>query len=572
MKDVFEELEVEVAQNVVDRKHDAIERKNLLIVNDNLIVECLSKEVFSVATNSELNVARFTEMHVANTIIEARCLELEAELANLRDKSHHDNQEELINRFYKLEHYKELYYSIKITRTKHIDQVTALTTENVNLKAQILEKVNSISKDHVKPKVLARGKYAIDVEPIIPRLKNNRDAHIDYLRHLKESVETIRDIVEEAKVVRPLDRSIVSACRYTKHSQELLEYAIGTCPPDSQQRDKQLAHITLIRKNQVIFAKPSDKHQLWRPTIHLLQKTRYSCRLVISPCLWTGSVREEESLNLNLKDLKGPAFKIIKFFHPNVIHLQYQMEECHKLLTDSVDDSILKHNVTKPLPLGGPPGQVTIQSEFLFNKDLKYLRFGSKGSRPALLISKMKAAYYPDAGLEQIVPDQMWIEKECHYDIAAIAVKTHMRILSVARIKFFSMCRYDYMKKIVIRRADLNEHLVIRQRVEDFQLGIESYQTQLNLTKPRWDAAGFKYKHDYTVINSLRSVTFRDRYGVQMIMRFNEIHKFNYGTLQQIDEALDYRVKEFKINRMNPGLNTRRALLVDESEMETTDF
>ncbi|GJZ02398.1 hypothetical protein Tco_0520359, partial [Tanacetum coccineum] len=51
--------------------------------------------------------------------------------------------------------------------------------------------------------------------------------------------------------------------------------------------------------------------------------------------------------------------------------------------------------------------------------------------------------------------------------------------------------------------------------------------------------------------------TFRDRYGVQMIMRFNEIHKFSDGTLQQIDEALDYRVKEFQINRTNPGMNTR---------------
>nr|GEV38472.1 integrase, catalytic region, zinc finger, CCHC-type, peptidase aspartic, catalytic [Tanacetum cinerariifolium] len=60
MKDVFDELEAEVAQNVVDMKHDAIERKNLLIANDNLIAECLSKEVFSVAMNSELNVARFT--------------------------------------------------------------------------------------------------------------------------------------------------------------------------------------------------------------------------------------------------------------------------------------------------------------------------------------------------------------------------------------------------------------------------------------------------------------------------------------------------------------------------------
>nr|GEY38443.1 hypothetical protein [Tanacetum cinerariifolium] len=87
---------------------------------------------------------------------------------------------------------------------------------------------------------------------------------------------------------------------------------------------------------------------------------------------------------------------------------------------------------------------------------------------------------------------------------------------------------------------------------EDFQLGIESYQTQVNLTKPQWTATGFKYKHDYTVIESPRAVIFRDKYGVQMMMRFNEIHKFSDETLQQIIEALDYRVKEFRINRMNP--------------------
>nr|GEX89206.1 hypothetical protein [Tanacetum cinerariifolium] len=131
------------------------------------------------------------------------------------------------------QHYKESYDSIKITRVKHIEQVTTLTTENVNLKAQILNNVNSISKDYVKPTVLAPGKYVIDVEPIPSRLRNNREAHLDYLGHLKESVETILEIVEEAKVVRTLDRSIVSTCRYTKHSQELLEYATGTCLQDS---------------------------------------------------------------------------------------------------------------------------------------------------------------------------------------------------------------------------------------------------------------------------------------------------------------------------------------------------
>nr|GEX40870.1 hypothetical protein [Tanacetum cinerariifolium] len=248
------------------------------------------------------------------------------------------------------------------------------------------------------------------------------------------------------------------------------------------------------------------------------------------------------------------------------------MEECHKLLNDSVDNPILRHNVSKPLPLGGPPAQITIQSDFFFNKDLEYLRYGSKGRRPALSISKMKAAYYPDARLEQMVPDQFWIKEECKYDIAAMYGISHwwfqrqrFYIDRHTSEEVFSMYGYDYMKKIVLCRADLNEHviakrdfkylypskfedlyllnlqghlnhlppkdkkilttavnqwtrqLVIRQRVEDFQLGIESYQTQ-----------------------------------VHMMMRVNEIHKFSDGTLQQIDEALDYRVKEFRINRLNP--------------------
>ncbi|GKA58369.1 hypothetical protein Tco_0757557 [Tanacetum coccineum] len=276
------------------------------------------------------------------------------------------------------------------------------------------------------------------------------------------------------------------------------------------------------------------------------------------------------------------------------------MEECHKLLTDQVDDAILWYNVSKPLLLGGEPGHVTIQPDFFFNKDLEYLQYGCKVGRPALSILKMKATYYPDVDLEQrFYIDQFSTKGDRR------AIGTCMHILSVIRIEVFSMYGYNYMKKIVLRRADLKEYviaerdfknmypsdfedlyllnlqghlnhlspedkkilttavnlwtrnLVIRYHVEDFQLGIKSYQTQLNLTKPRWEATGFEFKHDYTVIDSPRAVTFRDRYGVQMIMRFNEIHKFSDGTLQQIDEALDYRVKEFQINRTNPGMNTR---------------
>nr|GEW18302.1 NSP (nuclear shuttle protein)-interacting GTPase [Tanacetum cinerariifolium] len=72
-------------------------------------------------------------------------------------------------------------------------------------------------RDSVTPKVLAPGMYAIDVEPIPPRFRKNKEVHLDYIKHLKESVATLHEIVKEAKVERSLDRSVASAYLYTKH-------------------------------------------------------------------------------------------------------------------------------------------------------------------------------------------------------------------------------------------------------------------------------------------------------------------------------------------------------------------
>ncbi|GJT19173.1 putative ribonuclease H-like domain-containing protein [Tanacetum coccineum] len=71
--------------------------------------------------------------------------------------------------------------------------------------AQIHENLKCNTMESVKPRVLAPGRYAIDVEPIPSNIRNNREVHLDYLKHLKESVETLCEIVEEAKVERPLD-------------------------------------------------------------------------------------------------------------------------------------------------------------------------------------------------------------------------------------------------------------------------------------------------------------------------------------------------------------------------------
>ncbi|GKA59426.1 hypothetical protein Tco_0758739 [Tanacetum coccineum] len=84
------------------------------------------------------------------------------------------------------------------------EHVTTLQEQNErfraeNEKAQLKGKMQCVTMPAVKLKVLAPRMYAIDVEPIPPRNRNNREVHLDYLKHLKESVETLREIVREAR-------------------------------------------------------------------------------------------------------------------------------------------------------------------------------------------------------------------------------------------------------------------------------------------------------------------------------------------------------------------------------------
>nr|GEU82807.1 integrase, catalytic region, zinc finger, CCHC-type, peptidase aspartic, catalytic [Tanacetum cinerariifolium] len=276
-------------------KRDEIERKNLLIANDNLITDCLSKDVFYTATDFVLTVSRFPAMHEPLNAAQKRIAELESKNSNPQNKIQNDDHDtkELhakINALHDLNecwrakneavkrHYKELYDSIKITCAKNIETTNSLLTEVANLKGQLTKhhKLNCVAVS-AESKVLAPGIYGIDIEPILPRIRNNREVHLDYLKHLKESVETLRAIVEEAKVERPLDKSLASACLYTKHSQELLEYVIGTCPKDFNQRDKKHDATPVTRKKQVTFVDPCEtstnntlthvKHQTNEPAI-----------------------------------------------------------------------------------------------------------------------------------------------------------------------------------------------------------------------------------------------------------------------------------------------------------------
>nr|GEU37760.1 copia protein [Tanacetum cinerariifolium] len=207
------------------------------------------------------------------------------------------------------------------------------------------------------------------------------------------------------------------------------------------------------------------------------------------------------------------------------------MEEHHLLLTDQIDLVNRKGNrvvsdVSKPLPLGGPPGQVTIQPQYFFNKDLEYLVSGDKDRRHALSISKLKVAYYQDLWLEELIPS-LWIKSEREYDVSAAYVNMWIR------------------------------NLVIRKHMEHLQLGIKSYQTKLNLTQPNWDAFDFLFKEDYTIVHKPRAIVYRDRNDQKKMMQENEVHKFSDGTLTRILEKLDHIVKDYVLIKFNPSIENR---------------
>ncbi|GJX63479.1 retrovirus-related pol polyprotein from transposon TNT 1-94 [Tanacetum coccineum] len=65
---------------------------------------------------------------------------------------------------------------------------------------------NVVTKHHIAPEMLK-----IDVEPITPRLLNNRTAHSDYLRHTQDQAAILREIVEQGKSQNPLNNSLDSA-------------------------------------------------------------------------------------------------------------------------------------------------------------------------------------------------------------------------------------------------------------------------------------------------------------------------------------------------------------------------
>ncbi|GKD23802.1 retrovirus-related pol polyprotein from transposon TNT 1-94, partial [Tanacetum coccineum] len=119
-------------------------------------------------------------------------------------------------------------------------------------------KCNEPKSEYVnKPKVIAPEVYKVDLEPLSPKLNNNREVHVDYIMITKENADTLRNLVEQARTSNPLDNALAYACMYTKQIQELLVYVSDTCPSSPLKSEKLVAVTPMNKPRKVTFAKTS---------------------------------------------------------------------------------------------------------------------------------------------------------------------------------------------------------------------------------------------------------------------------------------------------------------------------
>ncbi|GJY00726.1 hypothetical protein Tco_0358878 [Tanacetum coccineum] len=149
-----------------------------------------------------------------------------------------------------------------------------LENKNEDLKAQIQDKafvITSLKNDLRKSKgkeivenvvhipsatTIASGMFNLDLVPLPPRLLQNREVHINYLRNTQEQANILREIVKQVKAKQPLDGDLDLACKYATIIQELLVYVQDTCPSAIIPSTKKVVVTPMNNVKKVRLAEP----------------------------------------------------------------------------------------------------------------------------------------------------------------------------------------------------------------------------------------------------------------------------------------------------------------------------
>ena len=100
--------------------------------------------------------------------------------------------------------------------------------------------------------------------------------------------------------------------------------------------------------------------------------------------------------------------------------------------------------------------------------------------------------------------------------------------------------------------------LIVQERVEDLQLGVESYQKQINLTVPQLTCTDPEVTSQYVHVQSPFGFTYLNDERQLRFMRNDEIHKFCDSTLKSVRDGLVKRLQDIK-NEFKKGHHGKKG-------------
>ncbi|GJU74693.1 hypothetical protein Tco_1266098 [Tanacetum coccineum] len=289
-------------------------------------------------------------------------------------------------------------------------------------------------------------------------------------------------------------------------------------------------------------------------------------------------------------DLVGPVYNLLKGACKSCVELEYNMEECYRALSDQLDwnnpeGNCCPYDLNKPLPLHESRGRLTNPADFFFNNDLEYLRGGSTNIKYTASITKTKAAKYETEGIEDMVP-KLWSPTK---GVQEISVRR-------AYHKLYKFMEGDYPRLhlndikdmlLLIAQNKLNNldgnvivhlamglrmytrRILIQKRVEDLQLGVESYQKKLNISKPHTHDVDLSRRVLYTTYSEPQGVIYEDKLKRKRLMRTVELYKFSDGTLTSVCNTLDQMLKNLSQQLLERRITRSLEKFVGGRDYET---
>nr|GEV33318.1 copia protein [Tanacetum cinerariifolium] len=166
----------------------------------------------------------------------------------------------------------------------------------------------------------------------------------------------------------------------------------------------------------------------------------------------------------------------------------------------------------------------------------KYLKSSDPERTYITSITKTKATRYEIIGIEDMVL-MLWstikhmYEKDATKEIKHWGRKAHAA--SCCSTQAITSQRSDIADFIVALRM-FTRSLIIKRRVEDLQLGVESYQKKLNFTPPQQTFPEIEFKELYTSSYKPPGLIYKDLVKQKLVMRADELYKFSNKTLKKV--------------------------------------